>query len=249
MYVNPNHAILCLKQTKVFTINVLRDLNLTYPDGTTQTRSNPYPVLAVGLDVSDALIGTAVVGRGAPPPVSFKAMKIGSTIVTIKAIAPPARPGEPAIDLKKPIQIHVIDCGFKVKALLGWNAARLDQVRDFRGHMFEVSLNPGTGDTLTATSTLEWSEGISEGCCTVWTVPTLLFTKASITGSLSDQGLILDIAFDSVSHTTCGAGDGGTMCLPDQWRFDPIHAFFPIEDVLTPRQVGQFTVIVTRDSN
>lgn len=247
MYVSPNHAILCLKQKKVFTVTISRSLTLTYPDGTTSPASSPYPVYKVAFDNSNSDIGAVAVDKGIPYQVSFTARKIGLTHLTIKAIGPPVRAGDPPVTPSKEVLIEVIDCGFKVSAVVDWSGSRMDQTRHFTGHMSEVNLAPGTGDVFTATGTVEWMEDIAESCCVVKTVPGLLKTTALIEGKLDDQGMILDFAFVSLSHSTCGTGGGGTKCLPDQWKFDHIHLFFPIEDVASTQRDGQFSVTLVRE--
>jgi hypothetical protein len=248
MYVDPNHAVLCVKQSKIFTISLKRSVTVTQ-NGVVNPGVQPYPPARVGIDNSNAVIGNALqIRRAAQVQVRFTANKIGATTLTFSAIVYPNGKANPQT-VSKTMPVTVVDCHYKVSLVVDWDVQRLDQERHFMGYMDPVPLAPGTSDVLTGSGTVRWMEDIVEGCCTVQTKPRVLQTSAAIEGRLSDQGLILDLAFKKVSHTTCGSGDGGTVCLPDEWAFESVHLFYPVDelDAVSIQHTAEFTVMLIRE--
>jgi hypothetical protein len=247
--VNPSQAIVCVGQKRTFTVTVKRRLETTTGRGDLIIGYVVVPGAKIAHDNAEGLVGqgTEHVIKG-EYRLEFTAKKVGLTVLTFKTLLPPLDPGGEPITSEKQVVVEVMECGFKLHALLDWNGSGQDQFRNFRGHVFKVGLTPADDGTMKAVSTLEWVEQIAEpGVDKVWTMPTLLVTKASVEGRIDSEGVVVDITFDKLDHQTCAAGGGFSGCLPDTWTFQPIHVYFPAEDLATPRKVGPFTVFLTRD--
>lgn len=143
-----------------------------------------------------------------------------------------------------PVRVRIEDCEPKLLVLLD---AEIEGAR-YHGALGPVTLQVGDDGSLSGTGPLQWTETARDPeCSAVWSVPGLLATQATITGSMSDTSIDVTVAFQPYSHGVCGVCEGSSVCIDGGDDFGEISVSLPASGgAIMMQSAGYFTVILER---